>query len=249
MLNIWLYSIISVLIVSLISLIGIVTLSLKKESLHKLLIFMISFSAGALLGDALIHLLPEAVKESGFTLMVSLYVLSGIGFSLITEKIIHLGHGPHTTLEAHPHHISKMNIIGDSIHNFIDGLIIATSYIVSIPIGIATTIAVIFHEIPHELGNFGVLVYAGFSRKKAILTNFLIALTSLAGALIALSIGTTSPNLLIFLIPFAAGNFIYIACSDLIPELHKDTKLSRSIIQIIFFIIGILIMALMLLLE
>ena len=249
MLSVWLYTIISVLAVSIIGLIGIFFLSIKSEKLEKLLVYMISFSAGALLGDAFIHLLPEAVKTSGFTIMISLSVLAGIGFSFTAEKIIHWRHCHHPTTSKHPHHLSTMNLVGDGVHNFIDGIIIAASYLISIPVGLATTLAVVLHEIPQEISDFGVLVYGGYSKKKALMSNFLIALTSILGAILTLLIGIKSEKLLLFLIPFAAGNFIYIACSDLIPELHKETKLKISLAQLILFLLGILVMAVLLLLE
>lgn len=249
MLEVWLYTIISVLAVSIIALIGIFFLSLKSDKLEKLLVYMISFSAGALLGDAFIHLLPEAVELSGFSLTVSFSVLAGIGFSFTAEKVIHWRHCHHPTTQKHPHHLSKMNLVGEGVHNFIDGIIIATSYLISIPVGIATTIAVVFHEIPQEISDFGVLVYGGYSKTKALLANFLIALTAILGAVITLLIGIKSQNLLIFLIPFAAGNFIYIAGSDLIPELHKETRLRVSIPQLLLFILGILVMLVLIFLE
>ncbi|MEK6891043.1 MAG: ZIP family metal transporter [Nanoarchaeota archaeon] len=249
MLDVWLYTIISVIAVSAISLIGIFFLSLRVEKLEKLLIYMISFSAGALLGDAFIHLLPEAVKSSGFSLIISFSVLAGIGFSFAAEKIIHWRHCHLPTTKAHPHHLSTMNLVGEGVHNFIDGIIIATSYLISIPVGIATTIAVVFHEIPQEISDFGVLVYGGYSRMKAILANFLIALTAILGAVLTLLIGSSIENILIFLIPFAAGNFIYIAGSDLIPELHKETKLKVSLAQLALFVLGILVMFGLILLE
>src|SRR3989338_1735653 len=186
MLSVWLYTIISVLAVSIIGLIGIFFLSIKSEKLEKLLVYMISFSAVALLGDAFIHLLPEAVKTSGFTIMISLSVLAGIGFSFVAEKIIHWRHCHHPTTSSHPHHLTKMNLVGEGVHNFIDGIIIATSYLISIPVGIATTIAVILHEIPQEISDFGVLVYGGYTRTKALLANFLISLTALLGAIITI---------------------------------------------------------------
>jgi len=249
MLSVWLYTIISVLAVSIISLIGIVFLSLKSEKLEKVLVYMISFSAGALLGDAFIHLLPEAVESTGFSLMISFSVLAGIAFSFTAEKIIHWRHCHHPITKNHRHHLSKMNLVGESVHNFIDGMIIAASYLISIPVGIATTITVVFHEIPQEIGDFGVLVYGGFTKKKALIANFLIALTAVLGAIITLLIGTNIRNILTFLIPFAAGNFIYIASSDLIPELHKETKLKISLAQLILFVLGILVMASLILLE
>jgi zinc and cadmium transporter len=243
MIEIILYALFSVFVLSLISLIGVFTLSIKTEKLEKILIYMIAFSAGGLLGDAFIHLLPEAVEKSGFVLSVSLFVLLGIGFSFAVEKIVHWRHCHHPTTKNHPHHLSIMNLVGDGMHNLIDGLIIGASYIISIPLGIATTIAVIFHEVPQEIGDFGVLIYGGFSKKKALLFNFLISLTSLAGVFLAFILGAWN-NLIYFLLPFAAGNFIYIACSDLIPELHRENNVSfaRSFKQLIAFVLGILIM-------
>ncbi|PIN95051.1 ZIP family metal transporter [Candidatus Pacearchaeota archaeon CG10_big_fil_rev_8_21_14_0_10_31_9] len=249
MLSVWLYTTISIIAISVISLVGIVFLSLKSEKLEKILVYMISFSAGALLGDAFIHLMPEAVEVAGFSSVISFSVLAGIAFSFTAEKVIHWRHCHHPITKNHQHHLSKMNLVGESVHNFIDGIIIATSYLVSIPVGIATTIAVVFHEIPQEISDFGVLVYGGFTKKKALLANFLIALTAVIGAIITLLIGTGVENILTLLIPFAAGNFIYIACSDLIPELHKETKLKISLTQLILFVLGILVMAALLLVE
>lgn len=141
-----------------------------------------------------------------------------------------------------------MNLIGDGVHNFIDGLIIGVSYIVSIPVGIATTIAVALHEIPQEIGDFGVLLHGGFSKAKALGLNFITALASVIGAVIALLANVYFKNIEIFLIPIAVGGFIYIAGSDLIPELHKEFTLKKAILQLIAFTAGILVMAALLLL-
>ena len=136
-----------------------------------------------------------------------------------------------------------MNLFGDGIHNLIDGLIIGASYLVSIPVGITTTLAVILHEIPQEIGDFGVLLHGGFSKKKALLLNFATALTAVLGAILALVIGSHSVHLTTFLIPFAAGSFLYIAAADLIPELHKETNTKKSFLQLIMLILGIAVMA------
>ncbi|MEK6826454.1 MAG: ZIP family metal transporter [Nanoarchaeota archaeon] len=247
--NIWFYSLVSVFIVSLISLIGAITLSINAKKLKSILLYLVSFSAGALFGDAFIHLLPEIVEEAGFTINISLYVLLGIILSFLIEKVIHWRHCHIPTSKEHPHPFAYINLIGDSVHNFIDGLIIAASYLASIPVGIATTIAVLLHEIPQEIGDFGVLLHGGFTKKKALFFNFITALTAVLGAVVALIISQSIEQLTLFLIPLAAGGFIYIAGSDLIPELHKEVKLSKSIFQIISFILGILIMMSLLLLE
>jgi len=240
--TIWIYSLVSVFAVSLISLIGVFVLKLKIEKLRKILLLLVSFSAGALLGDAFIHLLPEAVEENGFTLNLSFYILIGFLLFFVIEKFIHWHHCHLEPEHCHPHTFAYMNLFGDSVHNFIDGLIIGASYLVSIPVGIATTLAVIFHEIPQEIGDFGVMVHGGFSTKKALFMNFLTALTAIIGVVIAIVLSSHLENISGFLIPFAAGGFLYIAASDLIPELKKETKISKSILQFITFILGILVM-------
>lgn len=247
--NVWIYSLVSVLIVSLISFVGILTLSINTKKLRKILLYLVSFSAGALFGDAFIHLLPKIIEEVGFGLNISIYVLFGIAFSFIIEKFIHWRHChiPHS--EEHIHPFAMMNLFGDGVHNFIDGLIIGASYLVSIPVGIATTLAVILHELPQEIGDFGVLLHGGFSRAKALLFNFVTALTAVFGAVISLFISSYVENITTFLIPFAAGTFIYIAGSDLIPELHKEVKVKKSIFQFIAIVLGVLVMLLMLQLE
>lgn len=243
MLDAWVYSFGSVFVVSLISFVGLFTFLLRDEALEKTLLFLVSFSAGALFGDAFIHLLPEAAAESGFTLGISLSLLSGIAVFFILEKFIHWRHCHIPTSEHHPHPVAFMNLVGDGMHNFIDGLVIGASYMASIPVGIATTLAVILHEIPQEIGDFGVLLHAGYSKKKALFFNFLSALTAVFGVLAAIFIGEYIKGITSFLIPFAAGGFIYIAGSDLIPELHKETEPRKSLVQLIAFAAGIAVMA------
>lgn len=242
MIEIWAYSLVSVFIVSLISLIGLFTLSIKIGKLKKILIYFVSFSAGALFGDAFIHLLPEVIEKNGLTVSISLSLLFGILIFFVLEKVIKWRHCHNIECEEHANSFAYMNIVGDGLHNFIDGLIIAASYIASIQVGIATTLAVIFHEIPQEIGEFGLLIQGGFSRKKALLINFLSALTAVIGVIFGLWLSGFVPNMEIILVPIAAGGFVYIAGSDLIPEMHKETALKKSVIQIIAFLIGILVM-------
>ncbi len=247
--NIWLYSIISVVIVSLISLIGIVTLGIKDKKLNKVLIYLVSLSAGALFGGAFLHLLPEVITGTGFTTEVGFLILGGIILFFILEKIVHWHHC-HQPLEGkHVHSFAIMNLIGDGFHNLLDGLIIGASYIVSIPTGIATTLAVVLHEIPQEIGDFGVLLHGGFSKLKAIMWNLVSALTAVIGVLISLIVSNYIEGIHLFLVPIAIGGFIYIAGADLIPEMHKHYEIKNSIFQLIAFILGILIMAALLFLE
>jgi zinc and cadmium transporter len=246
---IWLYSLVSVFLVSLISIIGIFTLGIAVGKLRKILIYLISFSAGALLGDAFLHLLPHLIEEGHFGMTSSLFILGGILMFFILEKVICWHHCHMPITKTHVHSFAYMNLIGDALHNFIDGLIIAGSYIISIPAGIATTAAVIFHEIPQEIGDFGVLIYGGFSKTKAILVNFMSAIVAILGTIVGLILNNFIEDIHIYLVSLAIGGFIYIAGSDLIPELHKETKISISFMQILAFIIGIGLMLLLLFLE
>ena len=247
---IWLYVLLSVIIVSLVSLIGVFTFSLSEKRLENILIYFVSFSVGALFGDVFIHLIPEIV-ERGFSIHASLYILFGILFSFIVEKFFHWRHCHNPETEEHVHTFAKMNLFGDLLHNFIDGLVIGASYVVSIPVGVASTIAIIFHEIPQEIGDFGVLLRGGFSKVKALVLNFVTALTAVLGAVVALILSSKVDGMIEFLIPFAAGSFIYIAGSDLIPELHKEgaEDEKKALLQMILFVFGIIVMSLLLLLE
>ena len=239
MFEVWKYSLVSVLIVSLVSLTAVFYMPIKVERLKQILIYMISFSAGALLGDAFLHLLPEAVSEYGFGINVSLYILAGVAFSFIVEKFIHFRHCHLPVTSDHPHPFAMMNLFGDSVHNFLDGLIIGAAYLVSIPVGVATTIAVVMHEIPQEIGDFGVLLHGGFSKGKDIFLNFIVSLFAFAGVVGAIVFSSFTEGLTVVIIPFAAGSFIYIAAADLIPELHKEVKVIKSVAQFVFFTLGV----------
>lgn len=247
--QIWIYGLASVLIVSLISLVGVFALSINHKKLEKVLIYIVSLSAGALFGGAFLHLLPELVEDTGFSLNVSYMILVGIILFFIVEKIVSWHHCHHGHEKGHVHSFAIMNLVGDGFHNFLDGLIIGASYLVSIPLGIATTLAVALHEIPQEIGDFGVLLKGGFSRKKALLLNFISALISVLGLIVSFVLSRYVESIHLFLIPIAIGGFIYIAGSDLIPELNKDFNRKRSLLQLLTFVLGIVIMALLLLLE
>jgi zinc and cadmium transporter len=247
--SIWAYTIGSVLLVSIISFVGALTLAFNQNTIKKILLYLVSFSAGAFFGDVFFHILPELSEEAGFTVQISLWILIGIIFSFSIEKLIRWRHCHMPTTKKHPHPVALMNLIGDGVHNFIDGLIIGASYIVSVPVGIATTMAVIFHEIPQEIGDFGVLLHGGFSRGKALLFNFFSALLAIGGAVLALLLTDYVSGLEMILLPFAAGNFLYIAGSDLIPELHAHVSVRSSVLQLLMFMVGIAAMAALLLLE
>jgi len=247
---VWIYALLSVFLISLISFVGVFTLGIKAQRLKKVLIYFVSFSAGALFGDVFIHLLPEVVEEHGFGLNIGIGVLVGIVLFFILEKFVHWQHCHVPEEKGHVHPFTYSILVGDALHNFIDGLIIGASYLVSFPAGVATTLAVLLHEIPQEIGDFGVLVHGGFSKGKALLLNFLSALTAVLGVIVALALSGTIESISLILVPIAAGGFIYIAGSDLIPELHKHSeKFGESLGHLIVFILGILVMGLLLFLE
>lgn len=232
-----------------ISLIGIVSLLLRKNLLEEILLFLVSFAVGGLFGDAFIHLLPEAYSGLGINLFVSSLVLFGIILFFVMEKFIRWRHCHIPTSENHPHPVVYMNLIGDGVHNLIDGMLIGASYLVSIPIGITTTIAVVLHEIPQEIGDFGVLVNGGLTVKKALFFNFLTALTAVVGVIISLMIGPFIKDYALYMLPITAGGFLYIAGSDLIPELHTENSLRDSFWQLFSILLGVAIMALLLLIH
>ena len=243
------FSLASVILVSLISLVGVFTLFIKTERLKNILLFMVSFSVGALFGDAFIHLLPESFERLGKNLITSLYIILGVLIFFVLEKFICWRHCHIPTSREHPHPVVFMNLVGDGLHNLFDGMVIAAGYLVSTTIGITTTLAVILHEIPQEIGDFGILVHGGLSRKKALFFNFLSAIVAIFGTLISLTIGPQVKNYSFILLPITAGGFIYMAGSDLIPELHKEVKLSKSLIQFISIVTGIAIMAILTVLD
>ncbi len=243
----WLYSFLSVLAASLISLVGIATISLKKKTLKKIIFFLVAFSAGALLGEVFIHIVPETGEEFGYTFSVSAYFLLGIIIFFILEKFLYWRHCHDIDCKEHNKRLGIMNMVGDGFHNMIDGMLIAGSFLMSVPLGIATTIAVAAHEIPQELGDFGVLIHSGFTKKKALFYNLISGLVSLVGMAMILAIGSKGENLSGFLLPFTGGSFVYIAASGMIPELHKEVGFLKSLIQLLGLLLGIGVMTALLL--
>lgn len=245
--EIYIYSFGSVILVSLISLIGALTISIREDLLKKYVFVLVALAVGALLGDVFLHLLPEAYEEFENKNLVSIFIIVGILIFFILEKFLHWHH--HETDCKNPHPVGKMILFSDGIHNFIDGLIIGASYLVSIEIGIATTLAIIIHEIPQEIGDFGVLIHSGYTKAKALLYNFISALFSIVGVLFVFTISKYIENITMFLIPIASGGFVYIALSDLVPELQKSNKTGQSILQLVSIAVGVGSMALLLFLE
>jgi len=235
-------TLLSVILVSAISFVGIALFLLKRNALERFLIPLISISTGALLGDVFIHIIPEMAEETEIFANTLLFVLVGIIISFMIEKTVHWRHCHVLPSEQHYHPMGLLNLIGDGIHNFVDGALIAGSFLVSIPVGIATTVAVALHEIPQEIGDCAILLYSGYGKKKVLLFNFLSGCTAIIGAIIILLFSTSLPVVGTYMLPLAAGNFLYIAGADLIPELHKETRLGHAFLQLLSMVGGILLM-------
>ncbi|MEF8879196.1 MAG: ZIP family metal transporter [Candidatus Thermoplasmatota archaeon] len=225
--------------IALIAFVGVLALSVNEKLLNQILIVLVSLSAGALMGGAFLHLLPKSIEEGG-SHDVFIFVLVGFILFFIIEKVLHWRHCHDGKCDVHTFHY--MNLVGDSIHNFIDGLIMAASFSFSTALGITTTFAIAAHEIPQEIGDFGVLVYGGFEKKRALLLNFLVALTVVAGGVVGFFISHSVEKATGFLLPFAAGGFIYIAATDLVPEIKKELDPKKYMATLFVFILGILIM-------
>jgi zinc and cadmium transporter len=256
-----LYTLGSVIVVSLISLVGIFTISLREDALRRSVFVLVSLAVGALFGDAFIHLIPEALEEATRPELVGLFVLLGIVVFFVFEKFLHWHHfGHHHDESAHRDDILETEknrikplgylvLTSDSVHNFIDGVIIAGSFLISIEVGIATTVAVILHEIPQEIGDYAILIHAGFSRMRALFMNFMTALFAILGALLTLLLGGVLESAIPYISAFAAGHFVYIAGADLIPELQKTTNLKNSMVQLLALIVGMALMFALLFIE
>ena len=223
------------IIVSLAAIVGVFSLFWSRKSLDKILLVLVGFSAGALLSGAFFHLLAEAIEETDSTLVFAIMFL-GFALFFLIERFLHWHHCHQGVCDTHP--VTYLILIGDGIHNFIDGLIIAASFLIGVEFGIITTIMIIGHEVPQEIGDFAVLIYGGFSRAKALFFNFISQATAILGGIIGFLMAAQT-EFVVFLLPFAAGGFIYIAASDLIPELHKESNMKKSLVSFLFFLFGI----------
>lgn len=247
--NAWILSIGAVAVVSGVSLAGALTFVVRPRTLDRAMLALISFAAGALLGDAFIHLLPEiAESEAGFDVAASLALLGGVIAFFVLEKVLHWHHA-HYAREEVIHPVAVTNLVGDGLHNFIDGSIVAASFLVSTRLGIATSLAVVLHEIPQELGDFAILVRAGLKPRRALLLNLLSALAAMAGAIATLAVSSIVEGVERALVPVTAGAFVYIASTDLLPELHKEPELGKSVVQLVGVLAGVAVMLSLLVVE
>ena len=230
----------SVTVVSLISFIGVIFIGLKESLLRRIVMVLVGFASGTLLGGAFFDLLPEAVNMINPPITIFYFVILGIIVFFCIEKFLYWRHCHEEKCQVHT--FAYISLVGDGVHNFIDGMIIAATFVFSFELGIITTLAVISHEIPQEIGDFGVLIYGGLSKRKALTYNFISALTAILGAIVTYYVVFLRSNYAL-LVPFAAGGFIYIAATDLMPELHKKSHAGESIIQLLSILLGLGLMA------
>jgi zinc and cadmium transporter len=247
---IWTYTLVSVVLVSLISLVGIFFLAIDRARLQRILLVLVSFAVGGLAGDAFIHLIPEAFRELGITLSTSLLIILGVILFFAVEKLIRWRHCHLPFSAQHVHPVAILNLAGDAVHNLMDGIVIGAGYEVSIPIGVTTTIAVVLHEIPQEIGDFGILVNAGFTARRALLFNLASALVAILGAAFTLLIGPHVETFSLIMLPITAGGFIYIAGSDLIPQIQEACGgMGITLAHFFAILLGIGLMSLLTLLD
>ncbi len=239
---IFLYTLFSSIFVSLLSLIGIFFLFFKTNLFEKIIYYLVAFAGGVLFGIVFFHILKETIEHFP-PYLFSLFLTIGFLIFFILERIIRWRHCHLPKCEIHP--IGPLNLFGDSLHNFIDGLIIAAGYLTSLKTGLLITLGTIVHEIPQEIGDFAILVYGGYTKRKALFYNFLSATAAILGAIIGFLFLEKFQSLLPFLLSLAGGNFLYIASSDIIPELHREIDLRKSIYSFIIFILGIFLIILL----
>ena len=251
-------SLFSVVAVSLLSLLGLMTLPLGEERVRKIAKFFVSFAVGALLGDAFIHLIPETLgvgSSRGAQIRQTAWILGGMLVFFLIEKFLR-----HEPRALHKHfsgragatrpEVAAINVLGDTVHNFIDGVLIGASYLTSTPLGVSTTLAVLLHEIPHELSDFAILVHSGLPMRKAVWVNLASASVAILGTSTVLVVGPFGGRaLLSALLAATAGGFVYLAAADLIPELQRDRSLKGSLAQVGLMIGGVGVMALFVLIE
>ena len=244
------FSLISILIISLISLVGLFIFFTKKKTSETINLFLVSFAVGALLGDAFIHLLPQAFKSLNSTI-VSFLIIGGMLLFFVLEKVLRWHHCHEINCnENNSKHLIVLNTVGDTVHNSIDGMMIAASFMVDFKLGLITSLAVLLHEIPQEVGDFAILIHAGLSPFKAFIYNLLSATSAFVGAILVFLLGSRITSLSLYLLPITAGSFIYLAASDLIPELHRhDPPMSHSLVQLLFIVLGVALMSLLLFIE
>jgi zinc and cadmium transporter len=251
------------------SLIGLFMISIREKTLDNILFILVAFATGTILASALFDLIPESIhhleelNSSGAGIaenLVFFFIIFGFVIFFVIERFIYWFHGHahekdnklvcYTGLgEGEDYSLLQssgvksfalLNLIGDGLHNFLDGIIIMVAFLSGTKSGIIITLAVVFHEFPQEIGDFGILLYGGFSKKKALFFNFLSGMIALLGGLTAFILSDNVEIFNLFFLAFSGGGFLYIASTELMPELVKEKDLKKSIIQALIFLCGII---------
>jgi zinc and cadmium transporter len=226
---------------SLVALVGLVTFGMPRAVLDRLLLSLVALAAGSLLGGAIFNMLPEAIEALGNRLQVYVWLMAGFVTFFVLEQFLHWHHCHRTDHDAH-RPLGFLVLLADGLHNFIGGLAVAGAFIVDIRVGIVTWLVAAAHEVPQELGDFGVLVHSGWSRRGALVWNVVSASTFLFGGLLAYGLSDTLDVAL--LLPFAAGNFIYIGATDLVPEVSRHADEGKNLVNLAAFALGLALMLL-----
>jgi zinc and cadmium transporter len=226
-------------LMSALALVGGVTALLPDAAFRRLMLPLVALSAGSLLGGALFHLVPEAVARRGNVPSVYAWVAGGFAVFFCLEQFLHWHHC-HAPRSEHHHPVSQLLLIADGVHNLVEGVAVGASFVVDIRLGVVTWLVAAAHELPQELGDFGVLVHAGWSVKKALVYNFLSGLTFLVGGLLAYFVSAQID--LAAVIAFAAGSFVYIAAVDLVPEVKRHESLRHNLLHFCCFGAGLLLL-------
>ena len=221
---------------SAIAMVGSVTLILKPATLDRLLLPLVSFAAGSMIGGAFFHMIPAAIEHKVNSLAIGIAVVAGFSTFFALEQVLHWHHC-HRARSDCKAPLTYLILIGDGLHNFLGGLAIAGTFLIDIRLGIISWLAAAAHEVPQELADFGVLIHGGWSKSRALIFNVLSALTFLAGGLLAYSLSFQID--VSWLIPFAAGNFLYIGASDLVPEVNKHSDAGVNWINLLMFVLGL----------
>ncbi len=259
----------TIFLIGSLSLIGLFMISIREKTLDRILFILVAFATGTILASALFDLIPESIhhleelNSGGAGIaenLVFVFIIFGFVIFFVIERFIYWFHGHahenenklvcYTGLgEGEDFSLSRssgvksfalLNLIGDGLHNYLDGIIIMVAFLSGTRNGIIITLAVLFHEFPQEIGDFGILLYGGFSKKKALFFNFLSGMIALLGGLTAFFLSNTIDMFNLFFLAFSGGGFLYIASTELMPELIKEKDLKKSIVQALIFICGII---------
>jgi zinc and cadmium transporter len=230
---------------SIVSLFLVSILLLKEKIIHQFSFSLVSFAAGALLATAFLDTMKEALEIAGNQIFLWV-ALSFAGFFIIERLFVFIHHHDEDSIVDKSSELkipTPFLLFGDGLHNFIDGASIAASFLVSFPLGLVTSATVFIHEIPHELGDFGILIHKGWRREKVLWFNILTGFAAVVGAILAFYLGHVFAQSVPVLLAITTGNFLYLSATNLVPEIHNKAKQSLALNETIFFLLGILLIA------